>query len=69
MAILFFALYSVFSFWVVFLDGADTLEGWRALVTLDWFAWALTSRELRFYVGISWLASLAGLLFSLFGGT
>ena len=63
-----FALYSAFCFWVVFMDGADTLEGWKSFFASGWFAASLTAQELKFYVGISWLASLALLLFSTLGG-
>lgn len=63
-----FALYSAFSFWVIFLDGAETLEGWKSFFIFDWFAASLTVQELKFYVGISWLASLAVLLFTAIGG-
>lgn len=65
MAIACFLVYSVFCFWVVFRDGAEVIEGWRSLFLFGWFASTLTTRELRFYVGISWLASLVGLLFAL----
>lgn len=63
-----FAIYSAFCFWVIFMDGAEMLEGWKSFFLLDWFAATLTVEELRFYVGISWLASLAILLFTIFGG-
>jgi hypothetical protein len=66
--VLAFIGYTAFCFWVIFLDGADTLEGWRSFFLLGWFASSLTSTELKFYVGISWLASLALLLFQTFGG-
>lgn len=69
MTFLAFAIYSAFCFWVVFMDGADVLEGWKSFFLFDWFAASLTARELRFYVGISWLGSLAILLFSIFGGS
>lgn len=68
MAFLVFGLYTAFCFWVVFMDGADILEGWRSFFLLDWFASSLSAQELRFYVGISWLASLAALLFATLGG-
>ncbi|KQO02444.1 MULTISPECIES: hypothetical protein [Stenotrophomonas] len=68
MAFLVFGLYTAFCFWVVFTDGADTLEGWKSFFLFDWFAASLSAQELRFYVGISWLASLAALLFATLGG-
>ena len=64
-----FAIYSAFCFWVIFMDGVDTLEGWKSFFMLGAFAASLTARELKFYVGISWLASLAVLLFNVFGGS
>ena len=69
MSFLFFGVYSVFCFWVIFMDGAETVEGWQSFFLFGWFAAALTPQELRFYVGISWLASCVVLLFSVFGGT
>lgn len=69
MTLFLFVLYSVFCFWVVFMDGAEMLEGWKSLILMDWFAASLTARELKFYVAISWLGSLAVLLFNCFGGT
>ncbi len=63
-----FAIYSLFCFWVVFMDGAETIEGWKSFFIFDLFAATLTVDELRFYVGISWLAALAVLLFTMFGG-
>ncbi|WP_282278050.1 hypothetical protein [Stenotrophomonas sp. PS02297] len=68
MAFLVFGLYTAFCFWVVFMDGVDTLEGWKSFFLFDWFAASLSAQELRFYVGISWLASLAALLFATLGG-
>ena len=68
MLVLAFLGYTAFCFWVIVLDGAETLEGWRSFLVFGWFAASLTSTELKFYVGISWLASLALLLFHLFGG-
>ena len=69
MQVLLFLIYSAFVYWVIFMDGADTLEGWRSLFIFNWFAASLTAQELKFYVGISWIASLAMLLFSLLGGS
>ena len=63
-----FLVYTVFCYWVIFRDGADVLEGWKSFFLFDWFAATLTASELKFYVGISWIASLALLLFQLFFG-
>ena len=68
MAILIFLLYSAFSFWVIFMDGADEIEGWKSFFLFSWFAASLTAQELKFYIGISWIASLVILLFNLLGG-
>ena len=56
--VLSFLAYSVFCYWVVFMDGADVLEGWQSFFLLGWFAASLTTDELRFYVGLSWVVSL-----------
>ena len=68
MELLFFAGYSVFCYWAIFLDGVETLEGWKSWILLGWFAAMLSAEQLKFYIGISWLAALAVLLFRLFGG-
>ena len=69
MAILVFVLYSAFCYWVIFMDGADELEGWKSFFRFSWFAASLTAQELKFYVGISWIASLVILLFNTLGGS
>ena len=61
-----FLAYSAFCAWIVFWDGAETLEGWKAGLLLDWFAATLTASELRVGTVISWIAALAILLFSYF---
>ncbi len=63
--VLSFIAYTAFCYWVIFLDGAETLEGWKSFFLFGWFAAALTTSELKFYVGISWMASLIVLLFQL----
>lgn len=64
-----FLIYSAFCFWVIFLDGAETLEGWGAFALFGLFAASLTPSELKFYVGISWLVSLVFALMALFGSS
>lgn len=59
LVILAFLVYSAFCYWVIVLDGAEDIEGWKSFLLLGWFAAALTPRELKFYVGISWLLGLA----------
>ena len=66
LTILPFLAYSAFCYWLIFLDGAETLEGWKSFFLLGWFATSLTSTELKLYVGISWLASLVLFLLQLF---
>lgn len=68
MALISFIVYTVFCYWVIFRDGAEAIEGWKSFFIFSWFAATLTTSELRFYVGISWLASLVLLLFHLFSG-
>lgn len=61
-----FSVYTVFCWWVIFRDGAEVLEGWGAFAFMGLFAATLTPSELKFYVGISWLASLVITLFVFF---
>lgn len=68
MTFLSFAAYSAFCYWVIFLEGATVLEGWKSFFLFDWFAASLTAQELKFYVGISWIGSLVLLLVATFGG-
>jgi hypothetical protein len=67
-SVVMFLAYSVFCFWVIFLEGAEVLEGWGAFALMGWFAATLTPRELKFYVGISWIAGLVVALIALFSG-
>jgi hypothetical protein len=62
-------VYTAFCYWVIVMDGAEVLEGWGAFALLGWFAASLTPSELKFYVGISWLASLVTTLFLYFSAT
>lgn len=62
MAVVLFLVHTLFCFWVVFRDGAEVIEGWRSFFLIDWFAATLTADQLRFYVGISWIAGLIGLV-------
>ncbi len=63
-----FLAYSFFCFWVIFMEGASLIEGWKSFFLLGWFEATLTADELKFYIGISWLASLVMLLFTVFSG-
>ena len=53
-----FLAYSIFCWWVVFWDGAEILEGWKAGVLFNWTSAALTASELRFGTVISWLMAV-----------
>ena len=64
-----FLLYTAFCVWIVFLNGAETVEGWKSFFLLGWFAASLSAQELRFYVGISWLAAVVMLIVNVAGGT
>ena len=68
LALLLFLVYSMFCYWVVVMDGADHLEGWKSFFLLGWFAASLTAAELRFYVGVSWIVSLVVTLVHFFSG-
>lgn len=68
MLVITFLAYTAFCYWVIFRDGADVLEGWKSFFLFGWFAATLTTSELKFYFGISWLASLALLAFRLLAG-
>jgi hypothetical protein len=61
-----FLAYTAFCFWVVFLNGADVLAGWKSFFLFGWFEATLTVTELKFYITISWLASLVFTLYQLF---
>ena len=68
LTILLFLAYSAFCYWVIVMDGAESLDSWKSFFLLGWFAASLTPSELKFYVGISWLAGLVLTLFQLFSG-
>ena len=68
MILITFIAYTAFCYWVIFRDGADVLEGWKSFFLFGWFAATLTTSELKFYIGISWVASLALLAYGLFFG-
>lgn len=62
--IAFFIAYTVFCVWVILLDGAEKVEGWRSFFLIDTFAPAWTSQEIRFYCAISWISGLVILVVS-----
>jgi hypothetical protein len=63
-AFLSFLVYSAFCWWVVFWDGAEILEGWKAGLLFNWFEATLTAHELRVGTAISWVMALVVLLFT-----
>ena len=65
-----FVLFTCFAVWVIFFDGADTLEGTVASAFLvDFMAPFLTARLLRAYVAFMWIAMLATLAINHFSKT
>lgn len=68
MFLVIFLAYSVFCFWVVFLNGADVLEGWKSFFLFGWFEATLTVTELKFYVSISWIVLFIFTVYQLFSG-
>jgi len=66
--VILFLAYSAFCWWIVFWDGAEVLEGWKAALVFDWAAAALTASELRFGTVVSWLVALILGLITYFSG-
>ena len=66
--LLFFLAHTAFAYWVVFRDGAEVMEGWKAFFFIDWFAGLMEANQLRIYVAISWLVSAGWLVWALFSG-
>lgn len=67
--ILLFLAYTAFCYWAIVLDGVEALDTWKTFFLFGWFAASLTSRELKFYLGISWIGGLVVTLIHLFSGT
>ena len=67
-AVLLFLAHTLFAYWVVFRDGAEVMEGWKAFVFIDWFAGLLSAEQLKLYVAISWIASAGWLAWTLIVG-
>ena len=63
-----FLVYSAFCWWIVFWDGAEVLEGWKAGLLFDWTSAMLTASELRFGAIVSWIMALVLALISYFSG-
>lgn len=60
MAIAVFVAWTVVCAWIVFGDGAETLERWKASLLVEWWAGLLSAPQLRVYVALSWIASAVG---------
>lgn len=67
--ILLFLAYTAFCYWAIFMDGVEALDTLKTFFLFGWFAASLTTQELKFYLGISWLAGLVFTLISAFSGT
>ena len=60
----FVALYllnSLFWKWIISWGGARWLEGWKATVFVEWFAWPWNAEQIRLYAVVIW--ALTTLLF------
>lgn len=65
--ILFFAVDTVFMLWVLRGQGAEWMEGWRALLFIDWFRAAWWSAEqIRLYVLLWWICHAVWFIVGLF---
>jgi hypothetical protein len=69
LALLLFLGHTLFAYWVVFRDGAEVMEGWKAFFFIDWFAGLMSPQQLRLYVGASWVLSAGWLLYGLAKGS
>ena len=67
-AVLLFLVHTLFAYWVVFRDGAEVMEGWKAFDFTDCFAGLLRAEQLKLYVAISWIASAGWLAWTLIVG-
>lgn len=63
---IYFLVVTGFSYWVIFMDGAEVLDGWLAAIVLEPIAAAFTPVYLRFYVGIIWVLVLGSLVRNVF---
>jgi len=68
MDILAFLVWSAVCYWIIVLDGATTIEGWKSFFLFGAFVASLTPTEIKFYFGISWVGSLVMLIVSLVSG-
>src|SRR5690606_37143698 len=53
----FIALYGLNSlFWksIISWGGARSLEGWKSMVFLEWFAWGWSAEQIRLYAVVMW---------------
>lgn len=68
MEILDFLVWTGVCYWVIVLDGATTIEGWKSFFLFGPWEATLTPQELKFYFGISWIVSLVMLVVALASG-
>lgn len=64
--ILSFFAYSAFSYWVVFRDGADYLEGWKSFFLVHTLAPRWSAEGIKLFVFLSWPVSALAFLVGLF---
>lgn len=64
---LWFAVFTALTYWVVFMDGAETLEGkLTSAFVIDPLAPLLSADHLRLYVIFLWFAHLGAALYRTF---
>jgi hypothetical protein len=61
-----FLLFTALVFWIIFLNGADVVQGWKSFFLFGWFEATFTVSELKFSFGIAWLVSFGFFLYQLF---
>lgn len=65
--ILLFAASSLLALWVLRWGGADWMEGWKALLFVDWlYASAWNAEQIRLYFLLLWLLHAAWFAVGLF---
>lgn len=52
-----YLLSSLFYKWVLSWGGAKTIEGWKSLFLIGWFALDWNSEQIRLYALIGWLVT------------
>ena len=64
--VLWFALDSAFTYWVVCRGGADWLEGWRSAALVSWFAANWNAEQIRLYMLLLWICHAVWFVVGLF---